>query len=250
MISGVAKRLLAAAFLTCAGTSAQGEDAPIRLYTHGDTYPAQWSEEGGISGIAIKVATCAFEQLGQPVVFELAPLSRATELMATQDNALWYPSVLTGDEERMARLVGPVSHVELMWYYLKTAKYKPGQDDFREHAKVTAYTGSRTEVMLESQGYTLVPGSADHMRLVHLVASGTVDAVLAVDFRWKLPDATRALVAKHMDTALYRSFPVAYQISRPLAERRPEFIKEFQHAVDDCKAALPAIAVADRSPAH
>lgn len=250
MISGVAKRLMAAALFTCAGASAHGEDAPIRLYTHGDTYPAQWSEEGGISGIAITVAACAVKNLGRSITFELAPLSRATELMDTQDNALWYPSVLAGDEERMARLVGPVSRVELMWYYLRSAKYKPGQDDFREQAKVTAYTGSRTEVMLRDEGYTLVPGSADHMRLVHLVASGSVDAVLAVDFRWKLPDATRALVAKHMDTALYKSFPVAYQVSRPLAAREPDFIEKFQSAVDSCKAGLPTAAVVDRSPAH
>jgi polar amino acid transport system substrate-binding protein len=250
MISGVAKRLLAAALLTCAGTSAHGDGAPIRLYTHGDTYPAQWSEEGGISGVAIKVAVCAFKRLDRTVTFELAPLSRATELMDTQDNALWYPSILAGDEERMARLVGPVSRVELMWYYLRNAKLKPGANDFREHAKVTAYTGSRTEVMLKGEGYTLVPGSADHMRLVHLVASGSVDAVLAVDFRWKLPDATRALVAKHMDTALYKSFPVAYQVSRSLAAREPAFIGEFQQAVDGCKAELPTAAVVDRSPAH
>lgn len=250
MVSGAAKRLIAAALLACATHSAHGDDAPIRLYTHGDTYPAQWSERGGISGIAIDVATCAFGNLGQDVVFELAPLSRATELMSTQDHAVWYPSILAGDEERMARLVGPVSQVELMWYFPKTAKYKPSDEGFREHAKVTAYTGSRTEVMLKDEGYSLVPGSADHMRLVHLLVSGSVDAVLAVDFRWKLPTATNRLVAKHMDLALYKSFPVAYQVSRPLAEREPDFIERFQDAVDTCKVTANAEGAEDRTPAH
>ena len=250
MVSGAAKRLITAALVACASVSAQGDDTPIRLYTHGDTYPAQWSEKGGIAGVAIDVATCAFENLGQDVVFELAPLSRATELMSTQDHALWYPSILTGDEERMARLVGPVSQVELMWYFLKTAKYKPGDDGFRENARVTAYTGSRTEVMLKNAGYTLVPGSADHMRLVHLLVSGATDAVLAVDFRWKLPTATNRLVAKHMDLALYKSFPVAYQVSRPFAEREPDFIERFQRAVDTCKVTANVEDAEDGTPAH
>ena len=250
MDRGVATRLFAAALIACASIGAHGDATPIRLYTHGDTYPAQWSEKGGISGIAIEVATCAFGHMGQPVSFELAPLSRATELMETQDNALWYPSILAGDEERMARLVGPVSQVELMWYYLKSAEHKPGDTDFREQARVTAYTGSRTEVMLKAEGYTLAPGSADHMRLVHMVASSTVDAVLAVDFRWKLPEATRRLVSKHMDTSLYKSFPVAYQVSRPLAAREPGFIATFQEAVDTCKDTVTAENTQGRTSAH
>ncbi|WP_262690071.1 hypothetical protein [Kordiimonas aestuarii] len=228
---------LSAILALTAGIAApsHADEGTILLYTHGDTYPAQWSEENGISGIAIDIATCAFSSLDMNVQFELAPLSRATELMAEHDNALWFPSVLAGEEERLNRLVGPVGSVDLMWYSLKSAPIKPGEDGFRENAKVTAYTGSRTESMLKAEGYTLAPGSADHMRLVHLVISGGVDAVLAVDFRWKLPKATKAIVAKHMDTRLYKAFPVAYQVSRPFAARDPGFIDRFQIAVDGCK---------------
>ncbi len=236
----VRKKLVAALVLGCAAfVPATADTQHVRLYTHGDTFPAQWSEDTGISGIAINIANCAFGSLGIKVDYELAPLSRAQELMKLQDNALWFPSVLAGEEERLNRLVGPVGNVDLMWYYLKSAPLKPEDDGFRDGAKVTAYTGSRTEVMLKDEGYTLVPGSADHMRLIHMVISGTADAVLAVDFRWKLPKATKALVARHMGASLYKSFPVAYQVSRPFAAREPDFIGRFQRAINACKTGQP-----------
>lgn len=220
-----------------AGAAASAETHPfvLTVYTHGDSRFAQLQRDGSVTGSAPTVLSCAMPQLGIPYEIKVLPLSRARSIIETYENAMWFPSSHTGDQPRRQRLVGPIDEVTILWYQLKTHPDDPNSEDFRRDAIVTAYTGSALENELRDMGFTIVAGSADHNRLIYMIMSGEVDALLAIDFRDVLPDDMRRLVEERMRVTERRKIPVSFQASTSLAAARPAFIKDMRAAVRTCQ---------------
>lgn len=206
----------------------------ITVFTHGDSRFAQLNEDGSITGSAPDVMACAMPRLGIKYQFSVLPLSRATYVVNTLENAMWFPSSHMGNADRMQRTVGPIDDVTVLWYQLNTNSMDPNSDAFRDTARVTAYTGSALENDLRDGGYTILPGSADHNRLIYMLMSGEIDGLLAIDFRDVLKPETRRLVEKRLRVTLRRKIPISFQASVSLAKEHPDFITKFREAALEC----------------
>lgn len=206
----------------------------ITIYTHGDTLFAQLKPDGTITGPTPPLLDCAMAKMNMTYNFSIAPLSRANSIVATAENAIWFPSAHRGDEERMKQLVGPVFDASIFWYQLKTNTQDPNSEDFRTSGVVTAYQGSNFEKTLIEQGYNLVQGSADHNRLIYMVMSGEVDALQAIDFRAVLKPETRKLVKDRMRITLHRKIPLSFHVSAHTIENAPTFLQQFRNAINAC----------------
>ena len=196
----------------------------ISIYTHGDTQFARFDENGNVTGAAQDWLSCAASELGFTYDFKFAPLSRATSLRQATDHMMWFPS---SGADQVFR-VGPVGALDILWYQLKTDDTEVSSPEFKQNAKVTSYTGSSFETMLQERGYQFVKGSADHNRLIYLLLSGTVDALLAVDFRFKLPSDVRDKIDEQVKTTVHRHIPVYFNLSKYMVEEHPELTKSLQ----------------------
>lgn len=217
-----------------------GAPKHIRIFTHGDTRLAQFDENGTASGKAVDALRCAAPTLGIEYDFDFAPLSRSAALLDNQDNMVWFPSGPNTDPARQKRMIGPFGKVEILWYQMKSNPHPVTAKTFIKDARVTAYKGSLFEGMLKREGYNFIDGSADHNRLIYRLMSGDVDALLAVDFRFTLPDETKHLVDARVRTTVMNSFPVYMTMSRRLADEHPEFAEALRSALMACDSTQTA----------
>lgn len=237
-VSFIRAGLLSLAGIACAAAAgaAQAHDSDsqsplnISIYTHGDTQFARFDNSGNVTGDAQKWLSCAAAKLGFTYDFKFAPLSRANSLRQTSDHMMWFPS--SGAQERIR--VGPVGTMDIIWYQMKTDDTDVTSQAFMQNAKVTAYAGSSFETMLQERGYKFVKGSADHNRLIYMLLSGSVDALLSVDFRFKLSADVREKMEEQVRTTVYRHVPVFFNLSEHMANDHPELTKSLQSPDLDC----------------
>ena len=215
-----------------------GAGKKITLFTHGDTVLALREDDGSLNGYSISLFRCAFKILGRDFAIERAPLSRAASILTSVENAVWFPSAFAGDEDRLARSVGPAGQLRIFWYLLKHSKLDPTSESFRKTARVTAYKGSALERRLRAENYVFQTGSADRNRLVAMVLSGQVDALLAVDFRGRLSKETLMVMDDNIKISLFEKLPVAFQISHALHQNEPDFADKFRSATNICRGDL------------
>lgn len=220
----------AAASAVHAHASDQQNPVNISIYTHGDTQFARFDSSGNVTGEAQEWLNCAASKLGFTYDFKFAPLSRANSLRQSADHMMWFPS--SGTQERIR--VGPVGTMDIIWYQMKTDDTDVTSQAFMQNAKVTAYAGSSFETMLQNQGYKFIKGSADHNRLIYMLLSGSVDALLSVDFRFKLSADVREKMEEQVRTTVYRHVPVFFNLSEHMANDHPELTKALQSHNMDC----------------
>jgi hypothetical protein len=206
----------------------------VTVFTHGDSRFAQLNADGSITGSAVNVLACAMPRLGLSYELAILPLSRATYVVDMLEDAIWFPASHTGDSERMNRIVGPIDDETVLWYQLASNTADPNTEAFRRSARVTMYTGSALEQELRDNGFNVFDGSADHNRLIYMLMSDEIDALLAIDFRRALTPETFLLVEKRLRTTPLRSAPVSFQSSVALAKKHPDFITEFRKTALDC----------------
>lgn len=233
----------------CAATLAGGtaakalrHDSPttIHFFTHGDTRFAQFDENRNVTGKIADLLACASGPTGLTFEFEFAPLSRATSMLNTQDHMMWFPSGPNDNPEQQRRMVGPLGVVDILWYQRKSDAMDVTSDAFMQQAKVSAYKGSIFEDILRRDGYNFVEGSADHNRIMYTLLTGEVDAVLAVDFRFKLPDETQQMMASRVQTTLRSQVPVFLTLSRHLANEHPALADDLMRELNTCNAEVSA----------
>lgn len=208
---------------------------PVTIFTHGDTILLKEQKDGSLTGPALDLFRCASNKVNYPFIIETAPLSRAGTILSDLDRAVWFPSSYGGNEDRLARSLGPAGHLAINWYLLKDNPKDPRHDSFRQLATVTTYKGSAMEAQLKNEGYAFIEGSADRNRLIYMVLSGQVDALVAIDFRGMLSADTRRKVQDNIRTIPKDSVPVAFQVSIPFHKNDPSFTKSMKKAFDNCR---------------
>jgi len=206
----------------------------ITLFTHGDTVLFNKTPDGSIAGPSIDLFTCAIEKTGHTYSIEIAPLSRARTIIDEIDHAIWFPSAFQGNTDRLSRSIGPAGALEMFWHQLHSDHQDPESNAFKQAKKVTTYKGSAMEAVLRSQGYNVVEGSADRNRLIVMVLSGQVDALLSIDFRDRLSEEVRKKVDSNIHMTLRSSLPVAFQVTKPFAKSDPGFVTRFRTAFTHC----------------
>ena len=243
--TGVIARTVAAAAVAAAGlfaTPASADDTPttIQLFTHGDTHLARFDEDRNVSGKIADLLECAQQPLNLNFEFGFAPLSRATTMLDTQEHMIWFPSGPNDNPEQQRRMVGPLGTVDILWYQLRTAELEVGTDEFIKQATVTAYNGSIFENILRQEGHNFVQGSADHNRIMYALLTGEVDAVLAVDFRFRLNSETQRMMDSRVKTTLRSQVPVYLTLSRHLADAHPDLSNDLMRELNVCNATASA----------
>lgn len=206
----------------------------VTIFMHGDTKHARFNEDGSVSGVLADIMTCATKGVETPFRFQHAPLSRAAAIIETFDNAIWFPTGTDVSEDRKPRVIGPIASEGILWYHRADATVDPNSPEFRKSARVTAYQGSRFADQLKAEGYNFIPGSADHQRLVYMLVSGQVDALLAVDFRSVLPSQTRTILETRLRTTSAGEIPLGMEASASMVEKQPELLKALQANVLAC----------------
>jgi len=206
----------------------------IRLFTHGDTPLLLPDVNGELHGPALDLFRCAMEGMERPFSATRAPLSRAGHIISDLNNAIWFPSAYRGDEERMARSIGPAGSLDVYWYKNKTNALDPNGSAFKQSATVTTYKGSAMARQLRDEGYNFIEGSADRNRLVSMLLSGQVDAFAAVDFRDRLSPEIHQKLSDNAVISIKNRIPSAFRISDKLFESEPSFTPNFRAAFDAC----------------
>lgn len=208
--------------------------ADLIIFTHGDTKLAQFDKDGNALGGATDVLRCAGERANVKYKLVYAPLSRAGGIINTMQHAVWFPSGMSDDPERRARMIGPVGVVDFVWYQRKNNARDTFSEDFKNNALVTAYKGSAFEGKLRREGYRWTEGSADHNRLMSMVLSEQVDALLAVDFTFKLDNRMKRVLDESIEMTLYDSIPVYFQVSQFIVDNQPALLERLRSAVATC----------------
>ncbi len=216
-------------------TSTAKRPRHLVVYTHGDTQFARFKNDGMVVGKAPEILNCATRSLGIDYSFEFAPLSRARSLLETHENAVWFPSGPSKREADKKRLIGPMGEASFLWYQMKSSPFHIGTEDFRTKAKVTAYQGSRFEEILREEGHNFIPGSADHNRLIYMLMTGEVDAVLAIDFRFTLPEKTTRLMERRIRVTERSTLPIFFNLSLPMHEKDPGFTDALRVEMTRCR---------------
>ena len=206
----------------------------IRVYTHGETKLAFKNPDGSITGEAIDILTCVMDKLDRKYTLSLAPLSRAASILKNSNSAIWFPSKFEGKPERLAQLAGPAGSVTFKWHMNKDSQLDPNSPDFHKRAKITTFSGSRMIGWLKENGYNYVSGSADPNRLVYMLVSHEVDAILSV----QLGESASASVKKQIEDNI-KSIPqhtdsTAFHFSADLIKNQPDFIEKFRLEMKTC----------------
>jgi len=206
----------------------------LKIFTHGDTSFAKFDTERNASGLAMDTLQCISENLGFSYEVVFAPLSRAGNIISNSDNAVWFPAGSTDDPKRKARMVGPIGDVKFLWYQSNANVRDVNTEDFKKNALVTAYKGSAFEAKLRSEGYRWMQGSADHNRLLSMLLSQQVDALLAVDFTFKLDPSMQRMVDNRLSISTYRNIPVYFELSEDIHNTDPALITAMREELDGC----------------
>lgn len=207
----------------------------LQVFTHRDTFFAQFPEEKAAKGIVPDLIGCAADAMGFTYEFVIAPLSRSQNIIAEKKHALWFPARHRGDKERMKRLIGPIGQLKSYWYQLKSNLLDPRSEEFKVRSQVTAYSKSSFENELREQGYNWVEGSADYKRLIYMLMSGQVDALSAADFHLSVDPDTWGVFEKRTRRTAVESVPISLQVSRYMRINEPQFVERLNNRIHACK---------------
>ncbi|WP_374763358.1 hypothetical protein [Yunchengibacter salinarum] len=223
---------------------ARAADGPLRavlpMYTHGETAYARALDGGGVEGPGVTLFRCAMARLKQDVVIRLAPLSRAGRLLESDRHLIWFPVALRDAGPRQPRQAGPMATLETRWHVLKTATLTPDDPAFMQQARATAFHGSRLSKEIQKLGMTFVKGSAEPKRLLGMLYTGEVDAVLSVPLERTLEPKARLQMQSKVDVFPYRTWEIGYEVSRGLMADHPRFPADFDTALSWCMDGAPA----------
>jgi len=234
MISAQTLLLIFILFLPPTIGAAASPDNSVTLFTHGDTPLLSPTKEGTLEGPALDLFRCAMTRLERPFSVQRAPLSRARQIIAELDKAVWFPSAYRGDADRMAHSVGPAGSLDIYWYKSKVNQLDPNSEAFKQSAVVTTYKGSAMEGQLRRDGYAFKQGSADRSTLVFMLLNGEVDAFVAVDFRDRLPKETLQKLTDHASITIKDRVPTAFRVANLFYENDTAFTGKFRQAFGTC----------------
>jgi hypothetical protein len=230
-IAAIAWCLLSLLFLSL---QAKANEEIIHIYTHGESSVAFKNADGSITGPGIDRLTCVMQKLGKKFDLSIAPLSRAQNIVNGSKLAIWLPSNYEGDPERLSRLAGPAGAIEFSWHMLKDNNLDPKSDKFRETATVTTFSGSKMVEWLKNNNYNYVAGSADPNRLVYMLMSKEVDAVLSVKLGESTSQSVKMLIKENIKHIQHDIFESAFYFSKGLNATHPDFIHKFRSTLQSC----------------
>ncbi|UTW56042.1 hypothetical protein [Kordiimonas sp. SCSIO 12610] len=213
---------------------AYGDEDVLRVYTHGETSVGYKNADGTITGEAVDKLSCAMGKLNQDYHLSIAPLSRARSITDSDKPSIWFPSSFEGDRARLEHLAGPAGNLVFNWHMRKDSDLDPKSEDFHKNATVTTFSGSRMIGWLKENNYNYIVGSADPNRLVYMLLSKQVDAILSVQLGESASPSVKKQIKEGIKHITHSEFQTAFHFSDGMLKSRPEFVKQFREALQTC----------------
>jgi hypothetical protein len=226
--------LLLAALAYLSKETIADDSNPIPVYTHGETAIAFQNPDGKITGIAIDRLTCTMGKLNQNFSLAIAPLSRARNIIQGSKPAIWLPAKFEGPDDLMAQMAGPAGALEVSWHMRKDNPLDPNSAQFQKEAKITTFSGSQLATWLKENNYNHMVGSADPNRLVYMLMSKEVDAVLSVELKNSVTKSIKKTLRDKIKHIPHKTIETAFRFSKGLIENQPAFVNRFRNTLQSC----------------
>lgn len=233
------RRLLPTPRLALAGLLLAGAvfaDAPIRLNTHQQAPLSFRKDNGAADGLAVQVVQCALKQLQRSYTIAFLPWPRAQWQVQHQQADAFFTATPSAERDGYAVLSASILPYERRWYLLKDYPLSPSSGDFKLQARTAAFNGSNMDDWLREHGYQLTSTPPNSEQLVRMLLNRRVDAILGNAY------VVDALIAKmgvqeQLRSELAQSLPFGVYFGKAfLARESPQFLTQFNHAVQTCRA--------------
>lgn len=227
------RRVLLAGLLLAGAAAA---DPPIRLNTHQQAPLSFRKEDGSADGLAVQVVQCALKQLQRPYSIAFLPWPRAQWQVQHQQADAFFTATPSAERDGYAVLSAPILPYERRWYLLKDNPQSPSGSDFKRQGRTAAFNGSNMDDWLREHGYQLTSTPPNSEQLVKMLLSRRVDAILGNAY------VVDALIAKmgvqeQLRSELAQSLPFGVYFGKAfLARESPQFLTQFNRAVQTCRA--------------
>ncbi len=231
-VSGIFSLMLGSFFLPGCWASFPSK---ILLATHNQAPYGSYQPSGSFDGLAYQVVECALAQLGVAFNLHVVPWKRAQREVYIGVADGFFAASQNSERDKYAVKSRSILEQQWTWYFLKTAKMKPDNKQFKHQARVSSFLGANMHSYLKQQGYQVLsvpPGSTK--QLVQMLKLKRIDAALASsdvmehvlkDNRWH-----GQLVAHP-----FKSKPLAVYFGIPFIKRYPAFLGAFNQQVANCR---------------
>lgn len=207
----------------------------ILLTTHNQAPYGSYQPAGHFDGLAYQVVECALGQLGVAFDLRVLPWKRAQREVVTGIADGFFAASQNAERDKYAIKSRDILAQQWTWYFLKSAKVKPTNKQFKAQARVSSFLGANMHSYLKQKGYqvlTVPPTSTK--QLVQMLKLKRIDAALASsdvmehvlkDNRWY-----GLLIAEP-----FKSKPLAVYFAIPFITRYPAFLTAFNQQVTNCR---------------
>jgi len=217
------------------GGEAVSGQRELQVFTHGQGDFARLQVDGSFDGHGVDLLRCSMRGVGWPYSLSQAVMARKERLAQQGTMDIWFPSIVYGNETRLARLAFPIGEMAIHWYVRNGADLDPKSVAFKKAAKVSAFPGSAPSRILLAEGFNVQPGTDDENTIVLWLMEGRLDAFLSANFETILKPRARELLESQVRRTLYKKFDVGFEFTSHFAQRYPGFAARFQKALNACR---------------
>lgn len=135
------------------------------------------------------------------------------------------------ERNSMAVFSDPVSITRWTWVWLAQHQLRPGTDEFRRNAIVSAQLNSNIYLWLKAQGYRVAGGPNNIRDLFRLLNAKRVDAIMLPEQTALTVIAENGYPLQHYQFQLERELPFAIYISKAFLALEPDFMTALNQAI-------------------
>ncbi|OHX19622.1 substrate-binding periplasmic protein [Chromobacterium sphagni] len=228
--------LLLALSLPTAPACAAAASESIRLSTHLQP-PLSFVRTNGIpDGLAVQVVDCALKRMQRSYALEFLPWPRAQWQVQHGQADGFFAATPSTERDGYAVLSASLLSYQRRWYLLKDAPLSPADPGFKQQARIGAFSGSNMDGWLKSHGYRLTAMPTSSEQLLRMLLNHHVDAILGNAYAVDSLIASMGLQAE-LRSELLESLPLGVYFGKAfLAREGPQFLPQFNSAVESCRA--------------
>lgn len=192
------------------------------------------NQQGEADGLAANVVRCALDAAQVPYEIGFWPWARVQLMVQRDDLDGFFAASFSPERDNYATLSAIIAPQEWRWYLLRDNPLDPASEDFRTHARVSAYIGTNMLSWLQLNDYTVETAPARQEQLLELLKLKRVDAVLANNLVMEkiLRDSGQQSVVR---SVLQEDKPLGVYFSKRYLTEHPDLLASFNAQVPECR---------------
>lgn len=184
-------------------------------------------ENGKVGGIATEIIEKVLDEMKVEYQITIYPWARAQMMVKNGDADAFYAASVNSERDSYATMSNVVIPQNWYWYLDKESKLDPTKPDFKEKANVAALFGSNMLKYLEDNKYKII-GTPNNMdKLVKIIDSKRVDAVLVNDLVIIEYFKSNQINADNYKKVLCQKNPLGIYFSKEFLDENPWFLDKF-----------------------